>query len=150
MTKLLDPQDIYLLNNTSLTPTHTCVINIHSSLTDKAQEARIIPGLSNSSLFSIGQACDEGWYANFSEKHLHIIRDGKLVITGHCNKIDGLRDIPLQSSPSPQHTYTRQSLNIIVNKTQSKSDLAKYLHGCAFSPVISTLKAVIGKGSFVT
>lgn len=48
------------------------------------------------------------------------------------------------------HRYTRHALNIIVNKTQSKIDLAKYLHGCAFSPVISTFKTAIGKGNFVT
>ena len=41
-------------------------------------------------------------------------------------------------------------MNITVNKTQSKTDLAKYLHGCAFSTVISTFKTVIGKGNFVT
>ena len=41
-------------------------------------------------------------------------------------------------------------MNIIVDKTQLKSDLARYLHGCAFSPVISTFKTAIGKGNFVT
>ena len=51
---------------------------------------------------------------------------------------------------SKYHTYARQALNSIVNKAQSKSDLAKYLHGCAFSPVISTFKTAIGKGNFVT
>ena len=37
-----------------------------------------------------------------------------------------------------------------MNKIQSKSDLAKYLHGCAFSLVISTFKAAVVKGNFVT
>ena len=93
VTKLLDPQDIYLPDNTSLTPTHTGVLDLHPSLPDEAQLARVVPGLSNSSLFSIGQACDEGCYATFSESHLHIIRDGQLVITGYQNKLDGLRFI---------------------------------------------------------
>lgn len=37
-----------------------------------------------------------------------------------------------------------------MNKTQSKTHLAKYLYGCVFSPVTSTLKTAIGKGNFVT
>ena len=75
---------------------------------------------------------------------------GSFFITGHRNKINGLWDILLQSPPSPHHTYTRQELNIIVNKTQSKPELDKYLYGCAFSPVISTFKTAIIKGNFVT
>ena len=88
--KLLDQQSIYLPKNTSLTPTYTGVLDLHPSLPDKLQEARVVPGLSISSLFSVGQACDEGCYAIFSESHLHIIRDGKVVITGHCNRVDGI------------------------------------------------------------
>ena len=147
VTMLLDPTKIYLPDNTSLTPTHSGVLDLHPSLT---QEARVVPGLSNSSLFSIGQVCDEGCYAIFSASHLQIIRDGKIVLTGYRNKMDGLWDIPLTTNTKQDHRYVRQALNIIVNKTQSKTDLAKYLHGCAFSPVISTFKTAIGKGNFVT
>ena len=150
VTKLLDPQSIYLPNNTSLTPTHTGVLHLHPSLPDKAQEARVVPGLSNSSLFLTGQACDEGCCTVFSASHLYIICDRKTVITGRRNTVDGLWDIPFKSEPSAHHAYARQALNIIVNKTQSKTDLAKYLHGCAFSLVISTFKTTIGKGNFVT
>ena len=102
---------------------------MHPKLPDEAQHARVVPGLSKSLLFSIGQAYNEGWYAVFSESHLHIIRDGQIVITGYCNKKEGLWDIPLHSSPSPQHTCARQVLNTIVNKKQSKTALEKYLHG---------------------
>ena len=37
-----------------------------------------------------------------------------------------------------------------MKKSQSKTDLVKYLHGCAFSPVSSTFKTAIGKDNFVT
>ena len=42
VTKLLDPQDIYLPDNTSLTPTHTGVLDLHPSLPDEAQQARVV------------------------------------------------------------------------------------------------------------
>ena len=47
VTMLLDPTKIYLPDNTSLTPTHSGVLDLHPSLPQKAQEARVVPGLSN-------------------------------------------------------------------------------------------------------
>ena len=45
VTKLLDPNKIYLPDNTSLTPTHNGVLDMHPDLPQKAQEARVVPGL---------------------------------------------------------------------------------------------------------
>ena len=53
ITTLLDPTKIYLPNNTCLTPTVSGVLNVHPNLPEKAQEAKIVPGLSNSSLFPL-------------------------------------------------------------------------------------------------
>jgi len=131
VTMLLDPNKVYLPDNTSLTPTHGGVLDLHPDLPQSAQEARVVPGLSNSSLFSIGQACDEGCYAIFSATHLKIIRDNKVLITGYRNAIDGLWDIPFTpttTTNTPQHhRHMRHALNIIVNKTQSKTTLAVLL-----------------------
>ena len=69
-TKLLDPTEIYLPDNTSLTPTVSSILNLYPKLPNKAQEERVVPGLSNSSLFSIRQACNESFYAIFSSTHL--------------------------------------------------------------------------------
>ena len=68
ITTLLDPTKIYLPGSTCLTPTVSGVLDLHPNLSEKAQEAKIVPGLSNSSLFSIGQACDEGCYAIFQKR----------------------------------------------------------------------------------
>ena len=56
VTKLLDPQDIYLPTNTSLTHTHTGALDFRPKLLDEAQQAQVVPDLSNSLLFSIGHA----------------------------------------------------------------------------------------------
>ena len=150
VTTLLDPNKIYFPDNTVLTPTHAGELDLHPSLPNKPQQASIGPGLSNPSLISIGQAYNEGCYVLFSSTHLHIIRDGKILITGYRNKTDGLWDVPFKNKTNEEHIYARQAINIIVNKTQSKTNLAKYLHGCAFSTIISTFKTAIGKGNFVT
>ena len=84
---VLYPTDIYLPDNISLTPTHTGILNLYPFLLDKAQKARVIPGSSNSSLFSVRQACNEGCYAVFLDTHLHVIHDYKILITGYSNYI---------------------------------------------------------------
>ena len=100
VTTLLDLSNIYLPDNTRLTSTHLGVLDLHPSLPDKSCEARVVSGLSNSSLFSIGQACDEGCFALFSSTHLNIIKDGEMVVTGYRNKTDGLWDISLKVQSS--------------------------------------------------
>lgn len=47
-------------------------------------------------------------------------------------------------------TTTTTSINYIVQRDQSKTDLGKYLHGCAFSPVISTFQKAIKRNNFIT
>ena len=96
VTTLLDPNKIYFPDSTILTPTHAGELDLHPSLPNKSQQASIVPGLSNFSLFSIGQAYNERCYALFSSTHLHIIRDGKILITEYRNKTDGLWDNPFQ------------------------------------------------------
>ena len=41
-------------------------------------------------------------------------------------------------------------INSIINSNQSKTELAQYLHGCAFSPGISTFQEFIRKRNFIT
>ena len=41
-------------------------------------------------------------------------------------------------------------VNYIIQKDQSKVELAQYLHGCAFSPSISMFQTAINRGNFIT
>jgi hypothetical protein len=94
-------------------------------------------------LLSIGQACDNGYIAIFDKHILSIIKDNKIVLEGKRNLQDGLWDIPFK-----QHGIN--SINYIITRDKSKTELAQYLHGCAFSPVISTFQDCINKGNFIT
>ena len=41
-------------------------------------------------------------------------------------------------------------MNYIISQDKDKTELAQYLHGCVFSPVISTFQKCIKKGNFIS
>ena len=67
-------------------------------------------------------------------------KQNNLVLEGTRNKQDGLYDVP----------FPQTKMNYIVKKDKNKLELAQYLHGCAWSPAISTFQKCINKGNFIT
>ena len=102
-----------------------------------------VPGLTNESLLSIGQLCDNGCLALFDRYKLYIFKNGKIILSGNRNLTDGLWDVPFKNN----HI---DNINYIVTTDKNKSDLARYLHACAFSPVVSTFQQCIKRGNFIT
>ena len=96
--------------------------------------------LTSESLLSIGQLCDEGCIAIFLKQRLYIFKHNECILQGKRNLQDGLWDIPFPDS----------KMNYIVTKDKDKLELAQYLHGCAFSPAITTFQKSINKGNFIT
>ena len=45
--------------------------------------------------------------------------------------------------------HKNSKLNVILKKSTTKSDLAKYYHACCFSPLKSTLTTAIKQGHFL-
>lgn len=103
----------------------------------------VYPHLHNESLLSIGQLCDEGCIAIFDKHNLSILKNGKILLSGKRNWSDGLWDVPFTTTGS-------QKINYIISRDRNKTELAQYLHGCAFSPVISTFQQCINNGNFIT
>ena len=107
-----------------------------------AMTGNVLAGLTNSSLLSIGQFCDDNCIAVFSKFKLCVYKKGKLILTGTRNWTDGLWDIII-----PQK---QQSINAIIRFDKTKYELAEYLHKCAFSPSLVTFQKAINKGHFIT
>jgi hypothetical protein len=53
------PLEVRLLNGTTIASTHPSTLNM-PSLPDAAKQARILPGLAQHYLLSVGQMCDRG------------------------------------------------------------------------------------------
>ncbi len=92
---------------------------------------------------SIGQLCDDNCWAILDKRFLHVYKAARLLLKGYRNKTDGLWDIHIPSSP-------KEYVNAIVRKDKMKSELADYLHPCAFSPTVPTFQEAIRNQNFVT
>ena len=67
-----------------------------------------------------------------------------MILTGFRNKLNGLWDVPIEVPT------TNESVNAIINKGQSKKQLAMYVHGCMFSPTTRTLVEAINQGNLIS
>jgi hypothetical protein len=136
-----------LPDSTLIQATHAGLLPLPSALSTKAKTAHVLDGITNSSLISIGQLCDNDCIAVLNKNKLQVFKNEKCILQGPRNPIDGLWDIsiPLASRSPPKH-----HINAIIRKDLSKTQLVQYLYGCCGSPVVSTWKKAIKNGNFIT
>ena len=87
-------------NGHQMTPTHNVMVPLAPALSPQAQKGHILQNLSTGSLISIGSLCDDNCTATFSKDHVIVTKNGKLIVHGTRNKVDGIWHIPL-----PEHTH---------------------------------------------
>jgi hypothetical protein len=76
-----------------------------------------------------------------------IYKDGKIIIVGQRNDVNGLWNVPL----APKETEIPQvqhSANGAIRNVRTKQDLAAFLHACTFSPQNSTFLRDIRRNRF--
>jgi len=117
-------------------------------LSKDAQVANVLPSLTNSSLLSIGQLCNDNCWGIFNKQHLFMYKHFNLILHGLRNKTDGLWDVTLPQNNQASHTL--HSANAIVNLDRSSHDLANFYHGCMFSPPVRTLQRAIQNNNLLT
>ena len=84
------PITVGLPNGAQLTSTNDgCHLAI-PQLPSNAREAHIIPGLTHSSLISIGKLCDSGCIATFNQRDVKITKNNELLLTGNRDHHTGL------------------------------------------------------------
>ena len=71
---------------------------------------------------------------------MQIFKDNEVILQGNRDKFDGLWKLNLRPL----------KMSYIVTKDKTKTELAQYLHACAFSPAISTFQECIKRSNFVT
>jgi hypothetical protein len=143
---------VMLPDSTNIQATqHSGQLPLHSSLSATAKTAHILDGMTNSSLISIGQLCDDDCVAVLDKRKLQVFKRNAYVLSGTRNKIDGLWDIALPiSRPTSTRPKAPLQVNAIIRKDISKTNLVQYLYGCLGSPVVSTWKLAIANGNFIT
>jgi hypothetical protein len=115
-----------------------------------ARQAHIFPDLTNSALISIGQFCDNGNEARFTQHHVTIQNDDAIVLTG-TRDANGLWVLNLKNDTTiaPTNTTNQHAANN-VHEHRSQKDIVKYLHQACCSPVPSTWIKAIDAGHFAT
>ena len=125
---------------------------MHPSLSEHATTSRVFNHLTNASLLCIGQLCDDDCVAISQKRLLRIYKNRKCMISGKRNRQDGLWDIslPISDSTNEDTSLRRQSMNVIIKKDQSKSDLASYLYACCGSPPVSAFLRAARNENLIT
>ena len=75
-------------NGQILQSTKGCILEL-TTLSEKAREAHILPGLAHSSLLSIGRLCDDGCEATFKQNTMAVTKDKQLVLQGKREVMKG-------------------------------------------------------------
>jgi hypothetical protein len=137
-----------LPNGANLQSTNqTCNLDL-PQLPQAARDAHILPGLTHSSLISIGKLCDAGCTAIFDEHKIIIQKETNTILKGTRDLRTGLWRFPLANGPTTQKSTTKlQQLNSAYDFTSIPA-LIKFLHAAAFSPVKSTWLKAIKNGFF--
>ena len=122
--------------------THTGELNFPDLPMD-ARLAHIFPSLASGSLLSIGQLADHGCEAHFTETHVYITKDDKIVLVGHRSKAtNGMWEMDMTPVTS---TPTSYKVNAIM-KLPGVADKVNFYIACMFSPTIETLCTAIDAG----
>jgi hypothetical protein len=132
-----------LPDSTTIQATQSGQLPLHRSLSTKATTAHILDGITNSSLISIGQLCDDDCIAVLDKMKLKIYKNQECILQGTRNRTDGLWDISINTTSDSIQATRPQQINAIIRKDTRKTQLVQYLYACCGSPVVSTRKVAI-------
>jgi hypothetical protein len=138
---------VKVANGDNIETSRRALVSLAKELSTKAKTGHIFDDLKAGSLISIRQLCDDDCIALFTKYNEKIYKDGKVIIVGQRNNVNGLWHIPL----APKETDTphlQHSANGAIRNVRTKQDLAAFLHACAFSPQYSTFLRAIRRKHF--
>ena len=81
---------VLLPNNSTIAVTSKGQLALSSTLSSRAKNAMILPGLKSASLISIGQLCDDGCNVLLNDKKLYALKNKEIIIEGDRKFSDGL------------------------------------------------------------
>ena len=123
-----------------------CLLDI-PQLPLQARGAHLLPGISHSSLLSIRKLCDAGCTSRFDNNNVTIDHNNKIIIYGTRDLRTGLWRIPLSAPTLPTLLPVPQQYHSVYHM-RNLTDMIKFLHATAFSPVASTWIKAIRQGFF--
>ena len=85
VTSVNDGVSVTLLNGESISSTHCGYVPI-TGISKKARQAKVLPGLTMSSLVSLNQLCDDGCVVTFDDKKATVAKNNKTLFQAFAIK----------------------------------------------------------------
>ena len=144
---------VQLPDGTTLTSSHTAIIDLHPALPPAAQTAHVLPELQNS-LLSVSQLCDSGCTTIFEPDDVTVTYNNTTVLTGQRSPYTNLWHVNLSANQTEPTFHNTDDVplyinNVIIPNASTKTRIAFY-HACCFSPSLSTWIKAIDAGHFAT
>jgi hypothetical protein len=137
---------VRLLNGATMESSHTSELNI-PAMNAAASIAHVFPGMSNHSLLSVGQLCNEGYTATFKNASVTVSNSQKFPILSGPRDLDTrLWRINLKQDNQQVHQLVANNMYALRNTWS----LVHYLHKALFSPTKSALLQAVKNGHLVT
>jgi hypothetical protein len=133
--KYQTPLTVRLPNGATMESFHTTELNI-PELNAAAYKAHVSPGMSNHSLLSVWQLCNEGYIVTLKNASVTVCNSEKFQIMSGPRDLDtGLWSINLIQDNQQIHQLVANN----VYELRSTGALVKYLHKALFSATKSAL-----------
>jgi hypothetical protein len=137
---------VRLLNGATMESSHTSELNIPAMNAD-ASIAHVFPGMSNNSLLSVGQLCNEGYTVTFKNASVTVSNSQKFPILSGPRDLDTrLWRINFKQDNQQVHQPVANNMYALRNT----GALVHYLHKALFSPTKSALLQTVKNGHLVT
>jgi hypothetical protein len=125
---------------------HTAELDI-PELNAAASKAHVSPGMTNHSLLSVGQLCDEGYIFTFKQDTVTICDSEKSqILSGPRDLNTGLWRINLKQT----NNHIPELIANNVYELRNTGALVHYLHKALFSPTKSAMLQAVKDGHLIT
>jgi hypothetical protein len=144
--KSQNPLMVRLPNGATMESSHTAALDI-PELNTAASIGHVFPGMSNHSLLSVGQLCNEGHTVTFKNASVTTCDSQEFQILSGAGSLDtGLWRINLRR----EHQQPQQAVANNVYELRNKGAFVNYLHKALFSPTQSALLQAVKNGHLIT
>jgi hypothetical protein len=132
-------------NGATMESSHTDELNI-PELNASASKAHVFPGMTNHSLLSVGQLCDEGYIFTFKHASMTVCNSQKSQTLNGPRDLDtGLWRINLRTTNNHKPEPIENNMYELCNT----GALVHYLHKALFIPTKSALLQAVKNGHLI-
>jgi hypothetical protein len=142
------PLEVTLPDGTQIKSSHKCELDL-PQVPEAAREGYILPGMKNHALLSVTKLCKAGCKVHFAKNECIISYNGKEILKGEKNTINGLWYVPIKNGTTTKPTVIIDDTINSVYHTSTIAETIQFLHQCMFSPTVDTFCKAIDNDQLI-